>query len=1199
MADMIAVAEGFQSSVNIAYDLNDDSKLKNYIPTRSALDLLESILLSTKEGSTDRARILIGAYGKGKSHIVLMILSILMKKDRGLFEKMMPVIRAQRPELNTLIDSFYDHGEKLLPVVIAGSSNSIVQAFMLALQRTLAENELQDIMPETNYQAAVNKIADWKENYPGVYEKFSGMLDEDVSDFVARLNDYDPASYLKFEKVFPELTAGSTFNPFVGFDVVELYASVIKSLKKKGYGGIYVVYDEFSKYLENHISEATMSDTKTLQDFAEYCGRSGGNELHLMLISHKEITSYIGNASKQTIDGWRGVSERFNHVYLNNNFTQTYEIIASAIRKDAGKWDVFKRAHKADFESLYAKYADHPVFSDLYTDGISSVLYDCYPLHPVSTFILPRLSERVAQNERTLFTFISAAGSCTLSSFLKQHGEDEFALVTPDLIFDYFEPLMQQEIYSGNLHKYYTLAASILRKLKPESLGAKLIKSIALIYILEQFEKLSPTVDELVGIYSSVEPADRVKKAIDDLIEDKYVIYLKRSNGYLKLKETSGVNIGEEIASVIAKRQDRVDLRQILNSTNFDNYLYPSRYNDEREMTRYFRFEFIDADEAEGDVDWKVKSEGIRADGVVFAVIPKDAASLGSITDSLLAGSAGCENCVFVIPKSYHDIQSAARTYDAVRILMDASADDQVLFDDYEIVYDDMQDVIRSYISIYTHPENNSAVYIFNGKKRKIRRKSELSGLCSDICDSLYGHTPRINNEVINKQEITAIAKNSRAKLLAGLLQERLEKDLGLRGTGQEVSIMRSTLLRTGVLKQDGASVSIDLSPADPDMRSMLQTIVSFIQSARTKEEVGFDVLYRNFTAPENHIGLRNGLIPIYTAAVCHEYLRQIVIRDNAGQIPLNADTFEQINANPSMFSLSIINWDKDKEAYIQDLASAFGIEPEGCDYDEVARAIRRWYMALPKYAKNVRTSADGAPVSKEDQALLSALRQGSGSYDLLFSQIPKAYRAEKTDKKLAEKVLKSKGYYDQALDQLKEYLIGWLRNQFCTMDTARCEKMSLTSIIRDWCEKIDPKAFEQLFTDGTSRCLSMFREITNDEDSFIMQLARTATDLRLEDWDSDVIDMFRENMKKYQATAEGFHTEEKEGEEQADTAGYQLSFTDENGEVTTRRFGRVETTPRGKLLYNSLVSDLEGMGQSISDSEKRQILMNVLKSLC
>ena len=185
MAKMISVATGFQSSVNIAYDMNNDSKLKNYIPTKSALSLLEDILLSTAQNSTDRARILIGAYGKGKSHIVLMVLSILLKKEPELFEKMMPVIKSKKPELYQLIQNYYNGNNKILPVVISGSSNSLAQAFLLALQRTLMENELTDIMPETNYQAAINTIEKWKSNFPETYDRFQDLIDIHVDEFIA------------------------------------------------------------------------------------------------------------------------------------------------------------------------------------------------------------------------------------------------------------------------------------------------------------------------------------------------------------------------------------------------------------------------------------------------------------------------------------------------------------------------------------------------------------------------------------------------------------------------------------------------------------------------------------------------------------------------------------------------------------------------------------------------------------------------------------------------------------------------------------------------------------------------------------------------------------------------------------------------------------------------------------------------------
>lgn len=72
MSEMISVASGFQYSVNIAYDLNSEEKLRNYIPTKAAMQLMEDILQSTQPAATDRARVLIGAYGKGKSHLSLI-----------------------------------------------------------------------------------------------------------------------------------------------------------------------------------------------------------------------------------------------------------------------------------------------------------------------------------------------------------------------------------------------------------------------------------------------------------------------------------------------------------------------------------------------------------------------------------------------------------------------------------------------------------------------------------------------------------------------------------------------------------------------------------------------------------------------------------------------------------------------------------------------------------------------------------------------------------------------------------------------------------------------------------------------------------------------------------------------------------------------------------------------------------------------
>lgn len=379
---MISVASGFQYSVNIAYDLHDDTKIENFIPTQAFLSLLDDVLESMNDKSNDRARVLVGAYGKGKSHIILTILSLLMRKDIHVFDNIMPVIKTDH-DLYQKLMNYYDSKKKILPVVITGSNTSISQAFLLALKRTLDENDLKEIMPETNYKAAASVIERWKTDYTETYNSFVELLEEPIDLYLDRLSDFDSTAYEKFEKIYPLLTAGSTFNPFLGFDVVELYGSVIKELKKYGYSGIYVIYDEFSKYLEANITKASISDTKMLQDFAEKCNRSGNEQMHVMLISHKEISNYIDTLPKQKVDGWRGVSERFKHIHLNNDFSQTYEVIASVIKHEPSIWDSFCDKYKNNFEALYRTYHEHHIFKNLNKSQLNNVIYDCYPLHPI------------------------------------------------------------------------------------------------------------------------------------------------------------------------------------------------------------------------------------------------------------------------------------------------------------------------------------------------------------------------------------------------------------------------------------------------------------------------------------------------------------------------------------------------------------------------------------------------------------------------------------------------------------------------------------------------------------------------------------------------------------------------------------------------------------------------------------------------
>jgi len=232
MKELIEIARGFQTSVNIAYDLNDDNKVRGFIPTMSSIDVIEDVLLSTASTSTQRARILIGAYGRGKSHIVLVLMSLLLKKDRALFGALLDRMKFHDPDLYAFAIEYLESANKLLPIVVRGSSTSLTQSFLSALQQTLSEEGFSDLMPETHFRAAVKQIENWRENYPSTYQKMARALSMSSGNFVLALNEFDVNAYEEFIRLYPTLTSGSAFNPFLGFDIVELYENIAVKLER-------------------------------------------------------------------------------------------------------------------------------------------------------------------------------------------------------------------------------------------------------------------------------------------------------------------------------------------------------------------------------------------------------------------------------------------------------------------------------------------------------------------------------------------------------------------------------------------------------------------------------------------------------------------------------------------------------------------------------------------------------------------------------------------------------------------------------------------------------------------------------------------------------------------------------------------------------------------------------------------------------
>jgi len=1202
MSKMIHSASNFQYSVNIAYDLNNREKLQSFIPTRSSLALLKDILLSTQKNATNRARILIGAYGKGKSHIVLSILSMLKKEKRDYFTHLNKKIDENR-ELSALVDNYYDGKTKILPVLISGTTTNLSQAFVLSLQRTLDENGLLDIMPETNYTAAINVVEKWQKKFPETLKQFEKELDIDAKTFIEKMKEYDVDTYRQFEDVYPMLTAGSTFNPFVGFDVVDLYESVAKALKQKTkWSGLYVVYDEFSKYLEASISTASVSDTKMLQDFAEKSTRSGDAQLHLMLISHKEIANYIDRLPKQKTDGWRGIAERFEHVLLNNNFSQVYEIISTVIQKDDSLWKSYVKKNKVRFEDLAKQYEKHTLFSEMNSEDAHGLAQSCFPLHPVSTFILPRLSERIAQNERTLFTYLSAQGANTLTAFLRNFNDSVFQLVTPDAIFDYFEVLFKKEVFVSEIRDTYILACRALEKISnKKSLEAKIVKTLCLMYILQQFEKIKPTKEEIFRIYRYDYSEAEITSALDNLMENLFVVYLRQSNSYLKIKETSGVDIEKSIKDEMDRQNTDFCLKDVLNGCNSENHLYPARYNDEKEMVRWFDFYFV----TEGDVlDGLIQDMELNADGRILAVILEDRTHIKKLRTAIEQVSTDDENSLFILPKQFVEVDSVARKYSAVNVLREKSSNDSVLSEEYQIILDDLSDILHSFIADYVRAERGAATYYYCGEDARITRKAELSERMSVICETVFARSPIIKNEAVNKKELTTVMANARDKVVSALLRTELEENLGLTGSGPDVFTMRSTLVNTGILKKDGSRTFLNFEFTKGNdtssLKPMLDQIFSFVAAAQKKGEKSFADLYEKLLSPKSRIGIRKGLIPIYLAAVLHEFKKSISIRDRIGQATFSAQTLNLINASPELYSIRFIEWNADKESYVQELRKNFSAQlSKVTDSETVSDIMRRWYVSLPKYSKELATLNKLGTQERKYAEVLKLLNSSAefDEQDLLFTELPKIFTEDcSLGKKTRSGILNAKKFFDDAVNNLKGELIACVKAQFVNpLEKANQDRMSVTSICKDWRSKLNKKIFERVFDDGTDRMLNIFAEGAGSEAEFISSLARAVTGLHIEDWNANYPEIFKNSIIKCKENAESFVSDKMSDK----NGGYKLTFATDKGASVTKSFEKVELSPRSRLLRNKVTDALGTMGQALSEAEKRQVLVDILQEMC
>ena len=156
------------------------------------------------------------------------------------------------------------------------------------------------------------------------------------------------------------------------------------------------------------------------------------------------------------------------------------------------------------------------------------------------------------------------------------------------------------------------------------------------------------------------------------------------------------------------------------------------------------------------------------------------------------------------------------------------------------------------------------------------------------------------------------------------------------------------------------------------------------------------------------------------------------------------------------------------------------------------------------------------------------------------------------------------------------------------------------------WQTNLNLSTLNHLFADGTEKLIASIQASHVNDEELIDALTFVATDLHIANWIETTEQVFLKRICAWKKTAERFNNMQISVENKSasqnisgDSDSYSVQFPIGGGKILTRSFEKISESPRSRLLYNRLTDALDAMGQSMSESEKRQVLMDVLQALC
>lgn len=378
------------------------------------------ILFRKAYDDTNRFNMTIAGYGTGKSHLSVALASLLSGHDEQLRQCVITSISKVDINIGSVINKYQD---KNLVLVLNGMRDFNLNSEVLAVaKKALAQHGIAgEVFSEItkHYSVAINFVRNTFEDkiqlYRNAFDAHSCTELFSADDVIRELENANSSVFYAVNDVYKSFV-GTDIPIEAGIsaaDVLELLVNKF-CVEQNVFRSIYILFDEFGRYIEFTAREPQIAGDSALQQIFEAVQNANGKIIFDAFIQ-SDLNAYLSRVeSSSNIIRYVGRYENSEKYYLSSNFET---VLANLIeKKDPRKFaatveynidSVYARFHQNVFNSLnsWAKpeIAERSVWSNsrMYFDVIAK---GCYPLHPITVWFLANTSSWMQQRSTISYT---------------------------------------------------------------------------------------------------------------------------------------------------------------------------------------------------------------------------------------------------------------------------------------------------------------------------------------------------------------------------------------------------------------------------------------------------------------------------------------------------------------------------------------------------------------------------------------------------------------------------------------------------------------------------------------------------------------------------------------------------------------------------------------------------------------------------